>query len=611
MSSNEAVMSGGTMSASGTSLKDITFGALQKLGKALMLPVAVLPAAGILLGVGAADFAFLPHIVSATMEAAGGAIFGNMAIIFAIGVALGFSKNDGVAALAAVVCYAVMLKTLGVFAAAQGFETKLIMGIESIDSGVFGGIICGAVAAQLFNKFYRIQLPVYLGFFAGKRFVPIVSAFAGIVLGGILSIIWPPIGAVIDSFSQWAAHGNPTLAFGLYGFIERLLIPFGLHHIWNVPFFFQVGTYVDPDSAETITGEIHRYLAGDPTAGNLAGGYLFKMWGLPAAAIAIWHTARPENRAKVGGIMISAALTSFLTGITEPIEFAFLFVAPILYVIHAVLASAAFVLCIEFGIKHGTTFSHGLIDYVVIFENSQNALWFFVIGPLWALLYYVVFRFTITKFKLLTPGRETEPAPEEIGGAPQAAGGLPQQLVLAFGGKSNIESMDACITRLRIGVRDISAVNKDQLKALGASGVLVVGNNMQAIFGPASENLKTDMEMYLETAGPEAELSGDVPASSSAPTQSLKVAKPPLSQEALAQVKSIIGALGDKANIKRVNAFAETRLRLELNDCKSIDQTALEAAGVKGIMQLAGDTVHLIIGLEADQYADAMTTEIA
>ncbi len=351
---------------------------LQKTGKSLMLPVSVLPVAGLLLGIGSAHFTWLPPLVSDVMAQSGGAIFGNLALIFAIGVALGVTQNDGVAALAAVVGYAVLLATMGVMAAVFGYKPTAIMGIQSIETGVFGGIVVGSIAGWLFNKYFRIQLPPYLGFFAGKRFVPIVTALACIVAGVILSIVWPPIGRAIDAFSRWAAAGNPGVAFALYGVVERALLPFGLHHIWNVPFFFEVGQYLDPTTGTVIRGEIHRYTAGDPTAGNMAGGYLFKMWGLPAAAIAIWHSARPENRAKVGGIMISAALTSFLTGITEPIEFSFLFVAPLLYALHAVLAAVAYFVCIELGIKHGMTFSHGFIDFVVLFNRSTHGLWFFV-----------------------------------------------------------------------------------------------------------------------------------------------------------------------------------------------------------------------------------------
>jgi PTS system glucose-specific IIC component len=271
---------------------------------------------------------------------------------------------------------------------------------------VFGGIVIGGIAAALFNRYYRISLPPYLGFFSGKRFVPIVTAFAAIGLGIVLSFVWPPIGAGIKGFSHWAAESNPALAFTVYGVIERLLIPFGLHHIWNVPFFFEVGSYMDPTTGKAITGEIQRYIAGDPTAGNMAGGYLFKMWGLPAAAMAIWHSARPENRARIGGIMISAALTAWLTGITEPIEFAFMFVAPVLYLIHALLAGVAYFLCIELGVKHGMTFSHGAIDFVVLYAKSTHGWWLMPLGLMWAAMYYTIFRVVIAKFDLKTPGRE-------------------------------------------------------------------------------------------------------------------------------------------------------------------------------------------------------------
>jgi len=274
-----------------TKIKTVSHGLfanLQKLGKALMLPVSVLPAAGILLGVGAADLPFIPLIVSSYMETAGGAIFGILPLIFALGVALGFTENDGVAALAATVGFFVMLSTMGLMAQTMGVETKLIMGVQSIDTGVLGGILVGSLAGGLFNKYFRIKLPSYLGFFSGKRFVPIVTAFCAIFLGLVLSLIWPPIGNGIESFSLWASTSSPEAAFTIYGFVERLLIPFGLHHIWNVPFFFEVGEFVNANG-QVLNGEIPRFIAGDPTAGNLAGGYLFKMWGLPAAGLAIWH----------------------------------------------------------------------------------------------------------------------------------------------------------------------------------------------------------------------------------------------------------------------------------------------------------------------------------
>ena len=270
--------------------QNATFALLQKTGKSLMLPVSVLPVAGLLLGIGSAHFTWLPPALSDVMAQSGGAIFGNLALIFAIGVALGVTQNDGVAALAAVVGYAVLLATMGVMAMLFGYEPKSIMGIQSIETGVFGGIVVGAIAGWLFNKYYRIQLPPYLGFFAGKRSVPILTAVACIAAAIVLSVVWPPVGRAINRFSLWASAGNPAAAFTLYGIVERTLIPFGLHHIWNVPFFFEVGQYLDPTSGKIIHGEVYRYTAGDPTAGNLAGGYLFKMWGLPAAALAMWRT---------------------------------------------------------------------------------------------------------------------------------------------------------------------------------------------------------------------------------------------------------------------------------------------------------------------------------
>ena len=586
------------------------FTLLQKTGKSLMLPVSVLPVAGILLGVGSAHFSWLPPAVSDVMAQSGGAIFGNLALIFAIGVALCVTGNDGVAALAAVVGYAVLLATMGVMATLFGYEPKTIMGIQSIETGVFGGIVVGSIAGWLFNKYFRIQLPPYLGFFAGKRFVPIVTALACIAAGVVLSLIWPPIGRGIDVFSRWAASENPGLAFAMYGVVERSLIPFGLHHIWNVPFFFEVGQYVDPASGNVIRGEIHRYTAGDPTAGNLAGGYLFKMWGLPAAAIAIWLRARPENRKKVGGIMISAALTSFLTGITEPIEFSFLFVAPLLYGIHALLAGVAYFTCIALGIKHGTTFSHGFIDFVLLFNRSTHGLWFLWLGPIWALMYYGMFRWLIQRRDLKTPGREldVDVATET---APATTGGLAQDLVLAFGGRRNIQGLDACITRLRVQLNDMSLARADRLKALGAAGVVTVGNNMQAIFGTRSENLKSDMEAYLRTAGAEADVPAREAAGHAAPAsvepQRAAAPRPDTSHAAAA----IVAALGGARNIVEMDARAITRLRVKVRDAALVDEPALRAAGAHGLMRLDGGVFHVIIGPAADQYAAAVATALS
>jgi PTS system glucose-specific IIC component len=597
------------------------FSLLQKIGKCMMLPVSVLPVAGILLGVGSANFSWLPASVSQIMAASGNAVFANLPLLFAIGVAIGLTENDGVAALASTVGYVVFLAAMGVCAKLRGIETTAIMGIPSIETGVFGGIIVGMIAAAAFNRFYKIKLPSYLGFFAGKRAVPIITAFAVIFIGAVLSFIWPPIDKGIDAFSNWAVHGRPALAFTIYGVIERALIPFGLHHVWNVPFFFQAGDYIDPATGAMVHGEIARFIAGDPTAGNMTGGYLFKMWGLPAAALAIWRTARPEQRAKTGGIMISAALTAFLTGITEPIEFAFLFVAPLLYVIHALLAGVAYFICVALGIKHGFTFSHGLIDYIVLFPKSHRALWLLVIGPIWAGVYYAVFVAAIRRFNLMTPGREIESEETKAAGGRSAAGdNFALQLVRAFGGRSNIASLDACITRLRVKLRDVSKASAERLKALGAAGVVVVGDGVQAIFGTQSENLKTEMQEYLKTAGPEADqVEEPSPVKGPVAASPAGLKPPPLRDpDAARRANAYIAALGGKANIVRVDACAETRLRLVVRDAAQVRDAALKAEGIAAVIKLKGggaavhgETLHLLAGLNADQYAAEMRGQLA
>ena len=582
------------------------FSYLQKIGKCMMLPVSVLPVAGILLGVGSANFPWLPQIVSQIMAQSGGAIFSNLPLLFAIGVAIGLTDNDGVAALASTVGFAVFLATMGVSAKLRGIETATNMGIPTIDTGVFGGIIVGLIAASVYSRFYKVRLPDYLGFFAGKRSVPIITAFAVIVAGVILSFVWPPIGNAINVFSNWAVHGQPALAFFIYGVVERALIPFGLHHVWNVPFFFQAGEFVDPSTGQKVRGEIARFIAGDPTAGHMAGGYLFKMWGLPAAAAAITLAARPENRAKIGGIMMSAALTAFLTGITEPLEFAFLFVAPVLYVVHALLAGVAYAVCILLGIKHGFTFSHGLIDYVVLFPKSTNALWLFVLGPIWGVLYFGVFSFLIRKLNLPTPGRE---AVEEAAVVHSAGGDeFALQIVRALGGRSNIVNLDACITRLRVKLKDSSKVSADKLKALGAAGVVMVGDGVQAIFGTRSDVLKTEVGDYLKTAGPEAD-EVEAPSPVKAPPQAgiQPKLRDPLAPE---KARAMINALGGKANIQRVDACAETRLRIVTTN-GALDEAALKAAGVEAIVRLPDRVVHLLTGLNADQYAAEMRGQLA
>jgi PTS system glucose-specific IIC component len=575
-------------------LKD-AFGLLQKIGKSLMLPVAVLPVAGILLGVGSAGFSWMPPLLSAIMKEAGGAIFGNLPVFFAIGVALGLADNEGAASLSAVIGYAVLLATMGLMAARHGIELKEIMGIKSLDTGVFGGILIGAVSASLFKRYYRIELPPYLGFFAGKRFVPIVTALAAAALGIVMSYLWPPVGKAIRAFSQYAAYGNPTLAVTTYGVVERLLIPFGLHHIWNVPFFFEIGSFAQPGGG-VVHGDITRFFAGDPDAGILGGAYLFKMWGLPAAAMAMWHCARPEHRKRIGGIMVSAALTSFLTGITEPIEFSFMFAAPALYALHAVLAGCSQALFSLLGAKLGFTFSQGFIDFILYYAKDTKPWLVLVVGPLYACLYYGVFRAAIGLFDLKTPGREeAEDAEEPASGT---ASDHARQLVLAFGGRSNIRSLDACITRLRVSVDDAALVDGDRLKALGAAGVVSAGNAVQAIFGTRSENLKTDMEMFLRRAGSEADPHpGD---------QVPPAADPCADPQAEAAAARILAALGGKENLRAAEACAYTRLRVELADPSRVDEAALASAGAYGYMKLSAGSAHVLVGPSAGRVAASL-----
>lgn len=591
------------------------FSFLQKIGKSLMLPVAILPVAGILLGVGSSDLSWLPEIVSQIMKAGGSIIFGNLAMIFAVGVALGFTDNDGTAALSAVVGYLVMVATLSIMALnvlqlnpdPTAGQVQMIVGLPSIDTGVFGGIIVGGVAAALFNRFYRIELPTYLSFFAGKRFVPIVTGLAAIVLGIVLSEIWPPIQAKIGVFSNWAAYSSPIMAGAIYGVVERLLLPFGLHHAWNVPFFFEIGSYVDPaNPGSIIHGDINRFFAGDKTAGILSGGFLTKMWGLPAAAMAMWHCAKPENRAKTGGIMISAAMTSILTGITEPIEFAFMFVAPLLYGLHALMTGTAFAIMNIFEAKMGYTFSQGGIDFLLYYGLDTKPWLTFILGPIYAAVYYTVFRFIITFFNLKTPGRE-DAAPAAVVAAVDE-GGLARQLVLAFGGRSNITNLDSCITRLRVNVADPAKVDAAKLKALGAAGVVTAGKGVQAIFGARAGNLMTDMANFMKTAGAEAELSPDqVAAVQKAPAAGEGPAEATVPEASPEELEALRAVLGGGDNISSLSAAARTRLLVKLKDEAKLKPEAAAQAGWTIFKPEKGDEIHILVGFHPERYRALFT----
>lgn len=495
------------------------FGQLQRIGKALMLPVAILPAAGLLLAIGTAIQGealqhYLPFIqnggvqnVAKLMTAAGSIIFENLPMIFALGVAIGLAGGDGVAAIAAFVGYIIMNKTMGDFLQvtpknvidpASGYAS--ILGIPTLQTGVFGGIIIGALAAWCYNKFYNINLPSYLGFFAGKRFVPIMMATTSFILAFPMALIWPTIQSGLNAFSTGLLDSNTGVAVFLFGFIKRLLIPFGLHHIFHAPFWFEFGSWKNA-AGEIIHGDQRIFIeqireGAHLTAGKfMQGEFPVMMFGLPAAALAIYHTAKPENKKVVVGLMGSAALTSFLTGITEPLEFSFLFVAPLLFFIHAVLDGLSFLTLYLLDVHLGYTFSGGFIDYVLLGVLPNKTQWWLVIpvGLVYAVIYYFVFRFLIVKLKYKTPGREDKQSQAVTASATE----LPYAVLEAMGGKANIKHLDACITRLRVEVNDKSKVDVPGLKDLGASGVLEVGNNMQAIFGPKSDQIKHEMQQIM------------------------------------------------------------------------------------------------------------------
>ncbi|ALC92511.1 PTS glucose transporter subunit IICBA [Bacillus sp. FJAT-18017] len=502
------------------------FGVLQKVGKALMLPVALLPAAGILLALGAAlqnpvllDIApFLDNnaveMVAAVMQKAGDIIFSNLPLLFAVGVAVGLAGGEGTAGLAAIIGYLIMNVTMGTVLGltsedVNGLNYANVLGVATLQTGVFGGIIVGIIAAALYNKFYEIELPSYLGFFAGKRFVPIITAATAVLLGLAMLIVWPPIQNGLNAFSQNMVHANLTLSAFVFGVIERSLIPFGLHHIFYSPFWYEFGQYTNL-AGEVVRGDQRIFMAQiadrvqDLDAGTfMTGKFPFMMFGLPAAALAIYQEARPERKAVVGGLMLSAGLTAFLTGITEPIEFSFLFVAPVLFGIHAIFAGLSFMTMHLLDVKIGMTFSGGLIDYILFgLINPQTNAWLVIpVGLVFAVIYYFGFRFAIRKFNLMTPGREKEEEGQQEN-RKGSGGDLPYNILEAIGGQENISHLDACITRLRVSVNDVGNVDKDRLKQLGAAGVLEVGNNIQAIFGPRSETIKGQMKDIMSGKRP-------------------------------------------------------------------------------------------------------------
>ena len=503
------------------------FAQLQRLGKSLMLPIAVLPAAGILLRLGQDDL--LGRIKAPVigpffhaMSAAGDALFSNLPLLFAVGVAIGFArKADGSTALAAVVGYLVVqavFKTMSPIVLAGEVDKAGDQAL--INYSVFAGIVVGLVTAWLFDRYHTIQLPSYLGFFGGRRFVPIAVSVACLFIAFAMSYAYPIFDAGLTGLGKFIG-GSGALGAFVYGFANRMLIPLGLHHIPNSYVWFIYGDYQTPDG-HVVTGELTRFAAGDPSAGILtAGFYPILMFGLPAAALAMIHVANKKQKKVAVGILSAAALTAFLTGVTEPLEFAFMFVAFPLYFIHAVLTGLSLAIAYLLDIHLGFSFSAGLIDLLLYgtAPAAKNIPLLIGMGVVFFVLYYVLFRFAITKWNMRTPGRgpeeefEAEEAANLTSGtdtvtssvaggsavatatltAPAAVDSKAEQVIAAFGGRENLVNVDACITRLRMEVADKTKVDQARLKSLGAAGVIEVGNSVQAVFGTSAEALKNDI----------------------------------------------------------------------------------------------------------------------
>jgi PTS system D-glucosamine-specific IIC component len=620
------------------------FGYLQRIGKALMVPVAILPAAGLLLGIGAglqqdtltnlapwllSDFWVT---VSTVMKASGDIVFANLPLIFAIGVAIGLANDAGVAALAATVGYLIfnvsISSLLGLTPDSIAGDTRYatVLGIPSLQTGVFGGLAIGILAAWCYNRFFTIKLTPALGFFAGKRFVPIATAALSLLVGALFIFIWPPIQSGINTFATEVVLANPIPGAFVFGLIERSLIPFGLHHVWYPIFWFEFGEYTTA-AGDLVRGDQRIWFAEladgrdqtnglypDFQAGTfMTGKYPFMMFGLPAAALAMYQSAKTHRRKVVAGLFFSAGLTSFLTGITEPIEFTFLFVAPLLFVIHAVFAGLSFMIMEILNIHIGLTFSGGLIDFFLFGILPGRQPWWILVlvGLGFAVIYYFLFRFGIRLLDAKIPGREDDiedefeqmaaagvPAAEaELGGgraATATATAMGPRLVQAFGGAGNIKNLDACITRLRIEVNDKAKVDKDALKAMGAAGVVEVGNNMQAIFGPKAEALKGEMEQSMA--------SGDV-APSTAPAAA-PAAAPAGDDLPDTEAGKLVRAFGGRGNIVNLDACI-TRLRIEVADKSKVDKAAIQKLGAAGVLEV-GNNVQAIFGPRADALKSEM-----
>ena len=531
-------------------MKDKIFGVLQRVGRSFMLPIAILPVAGLFLGIGGSftnetmleAYGLLGimgpgtiiYAILQVLNSAGSVVFDNLPLIFAIGVAIGMAKQEQeVSALSAVIAFFVMHARLGAMINDFGAPdlsgaTASVLGINSLQMGVFGGIIVGLGVAALHNRFYKIQLPQVLSFFSGTRFVPIISAAVYLLVGIAMYFIWPVIQTGINALGAFVLASGYAGTW-LYGFIERALIPFGLHHVFYIPFWQTAlggtamvgGTLVEGAQniffAELATPGIAHFSV--EATRFMAGKFPLMIFGLPGAAFALYRCAKPENRKAVGGLLLSAALTSMLTGITEPLEFTFLFVAPAMYIVHCVFAGASYMIMHILNVGVGLTFSGGLIDLTLFGIMQGNAktswLWIPVMGVIYFIVYYLVFSFMIKRFDYKTPGRDDSEiklytrkdvnARNAAEGAASTGGDneLSRQIMLGLGGKANISDVDCCITRLRCTVHDATKVDQQLLRETGASGVICKGQGVQVVYGPRVSNIKSDLEAYL--ASPESD----------------------------------------------------------------------------------------------------------
>jgi PTS system N-acetylglucosamine-specific IIC component len=587
---------------------------LQPLGRALMLPIAVLPVAALLLRVGQTDLLGAPGLAAAThglsltiantFGAAGGAIFGSLGLIFAIGVAVGLAReNHGAAGLAGVVCYVIATKGVDALmvappeAAAKVAASARDLAVAAWKAKEIGklsipvGILSGVISGWLYNRYSGIRLPEYLAFFGGRRFVPIVAGLAGVLLALVFGLSWRSLEAGVDGLSGLVTASG-DLGLFIYGLMNRLLIVTGLHHILNNVVWFILGDF------NGVTGDLNRFAAGDKTAGAFMSGYFpVMMFGLPAACLAMLHAARPERRKAVAGMLASLALTSFLTGVTEPIEFTFMFLAPALYAIHAVLTGLAMALMNVLGVKLGFGFSAGLFDYVLNFSKATRPLLLIPVGLVYGAIYYGVFRFAIQRFNLKTPGREDEEAvPVET---VTTGGGRGADFLAALGGAANLTSVDACTTRLRLIVVDQGAAKEAALKALGARGVVRPSDNaLQVVLGPIADTVAGEIRAAMGAPVPAAKPSSVQTPPSAAPTA-----------EDAREAERLLGALGGAANVRSVGACS-SRLRLVVADQGSVSEPALKALGARGVLRIGDTVVHVVLGPEAERLGEAVRRQL-